>query len=249
MEGFQYFFSYMTGVPPQLATPTLSLRHLAVLSFFLCLYITLTILFRNKGPKTRQRYILVLALLLPFFSMLNDVWLVLIGHFSPQSDLPLQLCGVMCLVIPIMVLSRNRVLMEFAYACGMPGALLAMLSPRIQGYYFISWGYLMFMIIHSLIVYVPLFMVITGDLRPRFRNLGKVASLFFGLAILDFFVNQQLSSDYLYLRWAPEGTLLDTFAAWVGSPGYLLVSFVLVATVWLSLYLPWGKFHRRREVV
>jgi hypothetical integral membrane protein (TIGR02206 family) len=137
--------------------------------------------------------------------------------------------------------------MEFVYACGMPGAFFAMLTPDTQGYYFISWGFLIFIVIHSLIVYVPVFMLITGEFRPRFYNLYKVAGLFFSLVAVDFIVDRLLASNYLYLRKAPEGTLLETFSSWVGTPGYMLPAIFVVVIVWIALYLPWELFYRAQR--
>lgn len=247
IEGLKYFFSFINAVPPRLATPAFSVRHLSILSFFIVVYTVLTVIFKNKTQKVRSAYVLVVALLLPFFNMVNELWLVSIRHFTVMTELPLQLCGTMYIIIPLMVLSQNRILMEFVYACGMPGAFLAMLTPNIQGYYFISWGFLIFIVIHSLIVYVPMFMLISDEFRPRLYNLHKVASLFFCLVILDFIVDHRLGSNYLYLRWAPEGTLLETFASWVGTPGYIFIEIFVVVIVWTALYLPWELFYRARR--
>jgi hypothetical integral membrane protein (TIGR02206 family) len=251
MEGLKYFFSFINAVPPRFATPAFSVRHLEVLSFFIAVYTVLTVIFKDKSEKVRSIYVLVVAFLLLFFNIVNELWLVLIGHFGVMTELPLQLCGTMYIIIPLMVLSRNRILMEFVYACGMPGAFFAMLTPDTQGYYFISWGFLIFIVIHSLIVYVPLFMLITSEFRPRFHNLHKVARLFFSLVILDLIIDHLLGSNYLYLTKAPEGTLLETFASWVGAPGYIFIAIFVVVIVWIALYLPWELFYRaqRRQVL
>jgi hypothetical integral membrane protein (TIGR02206 family) len=182
--------------------------------------------------------------------MLNELWLILTGHFGIMTELPLQLCGTMYIIIPLMVLSRNRVLMEFVYACGMPGAFFAMLTPDTQGYYFVSWGFLIFIVIHSLIVYIPLFMLITGEFRPRIANLYKVSTMFFSLVFADLIVDHLIGSNYLYMLKAPEGTLLDVFASWAGSPGYIYIAIGVVIIAWLALYLPWELVYRlqRRQV-
>jgi len=218
-----------------------------ILYFFIAIYTVLTVIFKDKSKKVRSLYIRVVAFLLVFFNIANALWLARIGHFGVMTELPLQLCGTMYIIIPLMVLSRSRILMEFVYACGMPGAFFAMLTPHIQGYYFISWGFLMFMVTHSLIVYVPLFMLITGEFTPRSRSLYKVASLFFSLVLLDFIVDHRLGSNYLYLTKAPEGTLLATFASWVGSPGYIFIATFVVLVVWIALYLPWELFYRTQQ--
>lgn len=251
IEGLKYFFSFVNEVPARFGTPAFSVKHLAILSFFIALYTVLTIIFKDKNEKVRSTYVLVVAFLLPFFNFVNELWLALVGHCGVMTELPLQLCGTMYIIIPLMVLSRNRTLMEFVYACGMPGAFLAILTPDTQGYYFISWGYMIFIVIHSLIVYVPLFMLITGELRPRFHNLYKAAGLFFSLVILDLIVDRLLGSNYLYLRQAPKGTLLETFASWAGTPGYMFIATFVVVIAWIALYLPWELFYRaqRRQVL
>jgi hypothetical integral membrane protein (TIGR02206 family) len=245
IEGLKYFFSFVNAVPPQFATPAFSVKHLAVLSFFTVVYAALTLIFKNQNRQARTTFVMVVAFLLPFFNLVNELWLIWVRHFGVMTELPLQLCGTMYIIIPLMVLSRSRLLMEFVYACGMPGAFFAMFTPDTQGYYFISWGFLMFFVIHSLIVYVPLFMLITGEFRPQLHNLYRVAGLFFSLVTLDFIVDRLLGSNYLYLRKAPEGTLLQTFSSWVGTPGYMLPAICLVIIVWIALYLPW-ELQRQR---
>ncbi len=247
MEGLKYFFSFDNVVPRQFGTPAFSTRHLTILFFFLTVYTLLTIAFKDKNEKVRSRYVLVLAFLLPFFNIVNELWLFLVRHFGVMTELPLQLCGTMYIVIPLMVLSRNRILMEFVYACGMPGAFLAMLTPDTQGYYFVSWGFLIFIVTHSLIVYVPLFMLITGEFKPQIRNLYKISGLFSSLIIIDLVVDHLLGSNYLYLLKPPEGTLLEVFASWVGSPGYIFIAILVVFIVWIALYLPWELFYRLKQ--
>lgn len=240
MEGLKYFFSFINAVPPRFATPAFSVRHLAVMLFFIAVYSALTVIFKNKSKKVRSTFLLVLAIALLFFNVVNELWLDLIGHFTITTELPLQLCGTMYIIIPLMILSRKHILMEFVYACGMPGAFLAMLTPGVQGYYVISWGFLIYFVIHSLIVYVPVFMLITGEFRPRLQNLYKVSVLFFALVVLDFIVDRALGSNYLYLKEAPPGTLLAIFASWAGTPGYMLITTFVVVIVWIALYLPWA---------
>ncbi len=198
IEGLAYFFSFINAVPPRFATPAFSIRHLFILCLFILVYTGLTLIFKEKNKTVQFMFMFIIAFLLPIFNILNELWLFLIGHFGVLTELPLQLCGTMYLIIPLMVLSRNRTLMEFVYACGMPGAFFAMLTPDTQGYYFISWGFLIFIVIHSLIVYVPLFMLITGEFRPRICNLYKVACLFFSLIILDLIVDRTCVMQLLY---------------------------------------------------
>lgn len=247
IEGLKYFFTFITNVPRQFATPVLSIRHITVLLFFFLIFGGLTVGFKNKKKSVRRTYILVVACMLFVAAMAEEVWLLSIGHFTFMTELPLQLCGTMYVIIPLTVITQNRTLMEFVYSCGMPGAFLALLTPTIQGYYFISFGYLIFMFIHTLIVYVPVFLLVTGELKPQLRSLHKSAGIFFFLVILDFVVDRVLGSNYLYLNWAPNGTLLATFAKWVGTPEYIFLALVAVPIVWTALYLPWELYYRAKQ--
>jgi uncharacterized membrane protein YwaF len=61
-------------------------------------------------------------------------WYKSIGEFSFGYTLPLHLCSLMCVILPIMAITRNDLLMEYSYAMGLAPAFMTLLTPDV--YYF-----------------------------------------------------------------------------------------------------------------
>ena len=233
MDGLQYFFSASKNVPDQYHTGTFTPKHFLAIGVVLVIMTVLTLIFKNKSEKTRRIFIIVCAFLIPTIQACNLIWLSSIGEASIKTDLPLHLCGVMYVVIPVMVLTKNKYLKEFVYACGMPGALMAILTPDSGDYFIISYGYLQFMLIHMFIFYVPFFMTLTKEIQPRLKHIYRAVIPFLTLAVIDLIVDLAIGggTNYLFLIIPSKGTLFENFAQWVPGHWYLALGALVVMTI------------------
>jgi hypothetical integral membrane protein (TIGR02206 family) len=242
----QYFFTYDSEIPAGLAVKNFSATHLAWLAVTFLLIVLAVFIYRGKSAKTRRKLLRGAALSIAALELLRTVWLLAVGHYELYRHLPLHLCGVMILVEFLAVYTDKRFFKEFAYAAGLPGAAMALLTPEPSGYPFFNIQYLQSILIHALLVLVPM-LLITDGFRPGLRMLPWNFAALAGLAAFCFGINFLLNSNYMFVRFAPSDTPIALFDQWVGWPGYIGLMLVLVFVFWFLMYLPWAVFDRRKK--
>ena len=127
--------------------------------------------FRNKSQSSRYRFLYALSVInfiAYFWNWLNFVW---------RSDhvltlLPLQLCDIAVILIPIGLVTKKEAIMDFVFyicALGALGAILFVGSDYAQSY---SWMTISFYIFHFTIFLIPLLMSAWGfyALKPSVKK-------------------------------------------------------------------------------
>lgn len=233
-----HFFSYISDIPKGLHNQLFSVQHLLALGMLVCLGVILVIVFKDRSEAKKWRFVMIISLMLPILEVAQMLWYKSIGQFSFGYTLPLHLCSLMCVILPIMAISRNQMLMEYSYAMGLAPALMTLLTPDIYDYPTFSFIYLQSMLVHGIICFIPIFLILGLDFRPSLKRLPKVVGMLFGFAILITPVNYITDGNYFFLRTPPSGSPIELFASWVGSPGYLVLTLLLGCVLWTALYLP-----------
>jgi hypothetical integral membrane protein (TIGR02206 family) len=239
------FWLYETDLPPGSATPNFGPQHWTWLGLVLLAIVVLAWIFARLSSQGRRRLIISLASLLAGGELARLVWVTATGHFSVVDDLPLHLSN-LAVFIELAALGRKRVLLkEFSYACCLPSALAALLTPAWGAYPVIHFAYLESVISHTILILLPILWIVGRSFRPESRRLPACFALLAWLALLAVVVNLMIGSNYMFLREPPAGTPLAVFARWCGNPGYIVPLIGLVLVVWLVLYLPWAIKSRR----
>lgn len=244
--GLRYFFAYDADIPPGLGVPNFSPTHWAWLSVTLLLIALAALAYRRASEPGRQRALRVAAVVLVALEVARTVWAVSIGHYHVERMLPLHLCGIAVFVEAAAVFTGRRVLKEFSYAVGMPGAFMALVTPEPSGYPLFSFQYLQSIAGHALLVLIPLLWLVGDGFRPDARYLPRLFGILLVIAGVDAVVNLVLGSNYLFISRAPADTPIELFDAWVGHPGYVGILALVVLLVWIAMYLPWTLAGRRR---
>ncbi len=244
----QYFFTYDSEIPAGLAVKNFSPTHLKWLAVTFLLIVLAVLLFRRQNASVRKKLLRGTALSIVALELVRTVWLLIVGHYELYRHLPLHLCGVMILVEFLAVYTNKRFFKEFAYAAGLPGAAMALLTPEPSGYPLWNIQYLQSIFIHALLVLVPLFLIAGDGFRPSLRMLPLNFAALMGLAALCFGINFLLNSNYMFVRFAPTDTPIALFDQWVGWPGYIGLLLTLVFAFWLLMYLPWEISARRKKI-
>jgi hypothetical integral membrane protein (TIGR02206 family) len=245
----QYFWSDGSAIPQSLYTVNFSPAHIAWVLAVLLLIPPVVMLYRRRTPAVQEIILRTLAVVMLLCEVSLIVWQALIGAFTVQYSLPLQLCDISVFIeFAAVFRKRSLLLTEFSYALGMPAALAAMITP---GWYFplLSFGYLRYALMHALLVLIPALLVWGNGYRPDIRRLPKVALLFVLLIAAAVTSNLLLGSNYMFLAYVPPDTTLVVFQTWFGNPGYEIPEFFLLLLIWTALYLPWilaARRHRRK---
>lgn len=249
---FQYFFAYDADIPKGLEVPNFSATHFIWLAATAAALLLLVRIYLRKNTEGRQRFVRAAMITVIALEVIREGWALIIGRYDVTRHLPLHLCGIMIFIEAVAVFSDRRFFKEFSYACGLPGAAMALITPEPSGYPFWNIQYLQSIFVHALLVLIPLLWIAGGTFRPNIRALPKNLLLLAGLTAFCFGLNSLLggNSNYMFVRFAPADTPIALFEQWVGWPWYIGLLLGLVFVIWVVMYVSWevGAFFKRRAV-
>lgn len=247
MEAFKYFFSYDTDIPAGLGVQNFTPTHFTWLAMVFVLMVIGALAYRRLETDGRRRVMKTMAITILLLEVARNIWAIAIGHYNLQKMLPLHLCGIMIFVYLLAVFTDKRIFKELAYCTGLPGALMALLTPeQPNGYPFLNFQYLQSIVIHSLIVMVPFLMVFADGFRPNIKYLPQCFLWLCALTLFDAGVNWLVGSNYMFICKAPPQTPIELYDKWVGHPWYVGLLLLTLAFVWTLMILPWEIGRARR---
>ncbi len=235
---FKYFFTYIDHIPQEYKNELFSGQHLLTLGMVICLWLIIILILKDKGIEVKWKALCYISLILPFLELAQIVWYKNVGEFSWGYTLPLHLCSLMSILLPLMAFTRNKLLKEYSYAIGLAPAFMTLVTPDVFYYPSMSFIYIQTMLVHGIICLIPLIMVFCMGFRPDIRKLPKVIALLVGFAVIITPINAITGGNYFFLRYPAAGSPMESFEKLVGSPGYLVLTFILGCVLWLILYLP-----------
>jgi hypothetical integral membrane protein (TIGR02206 family) len=172
-------------------------------------------------------------------------FLAVIGQPIFPAKLPLELCDVSYFLIAIVLVAGVPSLFDVAYYWALAGTTMALLTPNLLGY-FPSISTVQFFIWHGLTVSAVLYLVWSGQFRPRRGSVLRAMITLNLLAVFDGAFDAVFKTDYMYLGSKPQNvSLLSYMGPW---PWYVLTAEPLALALFLLLYWPfWWPFWRRRQ--
>jgi hypothetical integral membrane protein (TIGR02206 family) len=211
--------------------------HLFILFAVVSLAAILALIHRRLLPQSKTVRLTLAAALLADSAVYYG-FLITHGQLTFPDHLPLELCDAsLCLVI-LSLFTLNKLVFDLAYYCALGGATMALLTPNLWEP-FPSFGTVQFFVAHGLIVTGALYLVWSGEARPRPWSVARamLGVNIFALCVgtFDYFYK----TDYMYLRAKPQNVSLLTFlGAW---PWYLVSAEFVALAVFTLLYLPFCK--------
>ena len=238
---------------------------LAVFAAFLLLLVLASVLLRGKSEKTRGAVLIAACVVTLIGFVFYKYYLSLdseynaitagMGGFNWWGELPLQLCNINMIVIPIAVLKKNRSLMCFGFFLGPLGALMALLMPGngFDGYSLLLPRMLGYYGTHFMVVIEGLALASFGLFRPKFRDLPKAALAVLVIAFVIFLLNLLLrwtglhpKANYFFSVETEGNFLLELFHSWLPFPFlYLLPCIVILGVYMLLVTIPFELADRR----
>ena len=242
----EFFAANFQGPPFELFGRT----HLAALGALVLLNLVL-IRFRNasEGTKAALRWMLALILWINEFAW--HFWNYSVGRWTIQTMLPLHLCSVLVWVGALMLVTKNYRIYEFMYFMGIAGAIQALATPDLGIYGFPHFRFFQTFISHGLIVTSAIYMTVVEGFRPTLKSIPRVVIWMNVYALIVFFINNAIGSNYLMINHKPElPSLLDLLPEW---PIYILYMELIGFISILLLYFPfaakdlWDRYFLNRD--
>ncbi|MDO4835446.1 MAG: YwaF family protein [Clostridia bacterium] len=224
-------------------------------AFFIALLVIASLILKKRSEKTR-RIVLIVACLVTFVGFFIYKYFLSIdteydklvietrGGFTWWAELPLQLCNINMMLIPIAVATKSRPLMSFGFFMAPLGALMALLSPAVgfDGYSIWLPRMLGFYGTHFMIIIEGLALATFGLYRPKFRDFPKTILTLVILLLVITGVNLLLIKTGLYERanyfftMEHEGiSILKLFWSWIPVPVLYLLPGAVILLTYMSL--------------
>ena len=219
-----------------------------VFAAFIALLIVMSLVMRKRSEKAKRLVIAITCIvtLVGFFvykyflsidTAYNEITQNM-GGFNWWGELPLQLCNINLILIPIAVLTMKKPLLSFAFFVAPLGALMAILMPAngFSGYSLLLPRMLGFYGTHFIIVIAGLAIVTFGLYRPKFRDIPFsiltitiVAVIVFGINMLLRATGLHPKANYFFSVETEGNFLLEIFHKWIPVPFlYLIPSFLIL---------------------
>ena len=220
---------------------------------FIALLVAASLLVRKRSEKTKK-IVLITACVITFIGFFVYKYFLSIdaeydklvietrGGFTWWAELPLQLCNINMILIPIAVAFDLRPVKSFSFFMAPLGALMALLSPAVgfNGYSIWLPRMLGFYGTHFMIIIEGLALATFGFYRPKFKDFPKAILTIVILLLVITGINLLLIKTGLYERanyfftMEHEGiSILKLFWSWIPVP----VLYLLPGAVILLAYM------------
>lgn len=232
------FFDFYTDIDPSKSFQLFDTQHIAAM--LLIGFLTYTIIKKCMTLSSRKQELVlkVMAVLVVLLELSHALWLGLICKQPLVKLLPLHLCGMQVIFIPLAVFTKNRYIQEYVYCTSLLGGIAAILfmSGIAGDYPFVHFQTIQSLLYHFLLILVPLIMVQVQGFKPKLKNFPYVLYQFFVVVVLAGIVDYFFGENYLFLSEAPEGTPLVLIEQYFGRAPYLLFTFLLLCLACVFMY-------------
>ncbi len=221
---------------------------------FIALLLVSSLLLRKKSENTRRTVLAVTCLITvvgffvyKYFLSLDAEYRIVnaaMGGFNWWSELPLNLCNINMIIIPIAIWRRNRPLMNFGFFLGPLGALMALMMPStgFSGYSLLMPRMIGFYGTHYMVFIEGLALATFGLFRPDFKELPKTLLAVLILALAVFGVNMILRTtglcpkvNYFFSVETEGNPVLELFHSWIPVPFLYLMPALVVLAVYMCI--------------
>ena len=211
--------------------------HLAALAALVLLNLFL-LRFRHASDATKTVLRWVLALILWTNEFAWHYWNYSVGKWTVHTMLPLHLCSILVWLGGLMLVTKSYRIYEFMYLLGIAGAIQALVTPDLGIYGFPHFRFFQTFLSHGLIVSSAIYMTVVEGFRPTAKSILRVVIWTNVYALLVFFLNSAIGSNYLMINHKPDlPSLLDLLPDW---PIYILYMELIGFVSVLLLYLPFA---------
>lgn len=201
-----------------------------VFSFFLYRYSK-----RSLDRQNQERLVHWFAIFISVTVISFHIYKVSLGDYNIKTDLPLYLCSLLGLIIPVFTFYKKKWMFEILLFWIIAGTTQAIITPDIL-IGFPSFEFFRYWIVHLGLVVLILYFVIVLNHKPTLKSVFKSFLALQVYVIIMVIVNYALDANYFYLNEKPEtATILDHFGDW---PIYIIVGQLILIPYFLLIYLP-----------
>ena len=161
-------------------------------------------IYGNCSEKVRLVILQTIGYLVVFNEIVFQIYMVYYGIWSLNTSLPLELCYISALLIPMYAGNKdNRDLKNWFFFAGFGGSLFAFINTNLseQEHIYVSIHYFF---AHGLVIFVMLSIVLDGY-RPVWRDYFNTIKWTTILVVIIVVINLLLGSNYMFTFEKPAG--------------------------------------------
>ncbi len=167
-----------------------------------------------------------------------------LGTYDIQKDLPLYLCSLLAIVMPVFTHYRKFWMYEILLFWIIAGTLQAIITPDIATG-FPTFDYIRYWAVHLGLVIIIFYATFVFKMTPNFKSIFKSILALQLYVLLMIGINYLLNANYFYLNEKPKSaSLLDYFGEW---PMYIIVVQLIVVPYFFLIYLPFYLAKKRSK--
>ena len=232
-----------------------NLTFFLVTAFFAAVLVGATLIMRKKSERARRIVIASAALLtllgfvvykyfLSIDTAYDQLTLATTNGFNWWGELPLHLCNINMLLIPVAVLFDLQMLMSFCFFVGSICAALAIIMPGVgfDHYSIFMPRMLGYFGTHFMVVILAIAIVSFGLYRPKFKDIPKTCVVITVISFCVFlinllFINTGLypKANYFYTMRPIGNPLLELFHKLIPVPYLYLLPSLLILVPYMAL--------------
>lgn len=198
---------------------------------------------KNLNKKEQEGVLHSLAIFISLTVVSFHIYKISQGDYNYRTDLPLYLCSLLGLIIPVFTYYKRNWMYEILLFWIIAGTTQAIATPDIM-VGFPSFEFFRYWIVHLGLVVVILYATLVLNYKPTLKSVLKSILALQVYLLFMVIVNYVLDANYFYLNSKPESaSILDYLGEW---PLYIIVAQLILVPYFLLIYLP---FHLCKKKV
>ncbi|MBJ7881280.1 TIGR02206 family membrane protein [Gelidibacter salicanalis] len=200
---------------------------------------------RQKLNKQQQEFLIhVLAVGMSLTVISFHLHQYSLGTYNIQNDLPLYLCSLLAILMPVFTHFRKYWMYEILVFWIIAGTVQAIITPDIATG-FPTFNYFRYWAVHLGLLTIIFYATLVFKMAPNFKSIFKSIFALQVYVVLMVVTNYLLNANYFYLNEKPKSaSLLDYFGEW---PLYIIVVQLILIPYFLIIYLPFYLVQRRSK--
>ena len=197
---------------------------------------------RNFNKNQKEKAVHVLGCFVSITIISFHLYRIFFDNYNFKTDLPLYLCSLMSVIIPVFTYYRKYWMFEILVFWIVGGTLQAVITPDITDG-FPSFNYFRYWVVHLGLLSVIFYFIFVFKMKPKLKSVFKSFLALQVYIVLMIILNYILNANYFYLNEKPKSaSLLDYFGEW---PYYLLIVQLIIIPLFMLIYLPFYLTRKR----